>query len=277
MLTYGAPVPGSPGRSRINTLVFMLTLLLATACAGAQSASHAGPSRSEKGGNLLGPFEVVKVVDGDTVTLQMGERQEDIRLVGIDTPEKYAGRKLDADARKSGRSKEALQALGREASKVTSAILAGRPVWLELDVQERDRYGRLLGYLYVASPDGDWQFDAKTYQQVNLEIVRRGWADVMTYPPNVRYEPKFREAARRAKETRQGIWAQAPIVTAGEGCEPQGKNCPAECPVKGNINRKGRKLFHLPGGEYYSRTIPEACFPSVKDAVAAGFSAPRGN
>ncbi len=247
-----------------------LALLALSGCPGTRAQGVVEPSPS---------FPLVRVVDGDTVVLRMNGREESVRLIGVDTPEKHPSRKLDADARRSGRPAEAIQALGREASRVTAGILGEGPVQVEFDVQERDRYGRLLAYLYVRQENGR--------VMVNREILRRGWADVLTIPPNVRYAEEFRAIAREAKEAGRGLWGEPSLLTgetgsgradpewtgAAEGCEPAGGACPEGCPVKGNVNRAGERIYHVPGGSYYGVTVPEACFPVGAAAEAAGFRA----
>ena len=124
---------------------------------------------------------VVKVVDGDTIHVRLGERVEKVRYIGVNTPEVHHPRQGE-------------QPGGREASDVNRRLVAGRQVRLELDVQERDRYGRLLAYVWAG----------KT--MVNAELVDRGYAQVMTVPPNVRYRQLFLRLQREAREAGRGLW-----------------------------------------------------------------------
>lgn len=117
-----------------------------------------------------------RVIDGDTIEVLGGER---VRYIGIDTPEM---RPMEAWA-------EAATAANRE-------LVEGRMVRLELDVQKRDRYGRVLAYVWVDD------------LMVNEELVRRGYARVSTYPPNVRYQERLLAAERAARDMRRGLWAQ---------------------------------------------------------------------
>jgi micrococcal nuclease len=114
---------------------------------------------------LGGPYRVLEVTDGDTVVLESLDR---VRLIGIDTPEKHEGERLRKQALEHGLSEAEIQAMGERASSVTESLLTGRNVYVELDVEERDRYGRVLAYLYLESPDGDWTYQGKNYRQVNL-------------------------------------------------------------------------------------------------------------
>ena len=139
---------------------------------------------------------VVHVVDGDTVDVRLGPRVERVRLIGIDAPEAHDSAKLDRDARRSHRSKAAIEAMGRRATEFTARRLGDQTVELEFDVERRDRYGRLLAYLWL--PDGTL---------FNADILREGYAHVLTIPPNVRYAPHFRALQREARATGRGLWS----------------------------------------------------------------------
>ncbi|MBI2203940.1 MAG: thermonuclease family protein [Candidatus Rokubacteria bacterium] len=125
--------------------------------------------------------EVVRIVDGDTIHVAVGDRVEKVRYIGVNTPEIHHPKKR-------------AEAGGREARDLNRELTLGRRVRLELDVQERDRYGRLLAYV--------WTGDV----MVNAELVRRGYAQVMTVPPNVRYQSLFVKLQREARETGRGLW-----------------------------------------------------------------------
>jgi micrococcal nuclease len=127
---------------------------------------------------------VVKVVDGDTIHVQVAGRREKVRYIGVNTPEVHHPVKGEEPG-------------GREAARVNRGLVEGRRVRLELDVQERDRHGRLLAYV--------WAGDV----MVNAELVRRGYAQVMTVPPNVRHQALFLRLQRDARDAGRGLWAAA--------------------------------------------------------------------
>lgn len=130
---------------------------------------------------------VVRTVDGDTVHVRLADRVEKVRYIGIDTPEVHHPTRGE-------------QPGGREATEVNRRLVGDRPVRLEPDVQLRDRYGRLLAYVWVKRADG-------TEVMVNAELVRLGYAHVMTVPPNVRHAELFRKLQVDAREHRRGLWA----------------------------------------------------------------------
>lgn len=128
---------------------------------------------------------VTKVIDGDTVELENGNR---VRLIGIDTPE-------TKDPRKS------VQCFGKEAAGETKRLLEGKAVILQKDVSETDKYSRLLRYIFLPLDNGQILF-------VNDYLVREGFAKALTYPPDVKYNEQFREAERSARENKRGLWGR---------------------------------------------------------------------
>ena len=135
---------------------------------------------------------VKRVVDGDTIVLETGER---VRLIGIDTPELHESDKLYRDASRTKQDISTIQKLGRRAYEFTRNLVEGKRVSLEFDVEKRDRYKRLLAYVYLK--DGTF---------VNAEIVKQGYASLMTIPPNVKYADLFLRLYREARENRRGLW-----------------------------------------------------------------------
>lgn len=127
---------------------------------------------------------VREVVDGDTVKVRIDGHDESVRLIGIDTPEtKHPTKPVGC--------------FGPEASAHTAELLPpGTPVELERDHEERDPYGRLLAYL-IRRPDGLF---------VNVELVRGGFAEVLTIAPNTAHTREFTAAAAEARQQSRGLW-----------------------------------------------------------------------
>ena len=139
---------------------------------------------------------VIRVIDGDTLKIIYQGKEQSIRLIGIDTPESKANKKANKDAMRSGQDVAAITAMGKQATAfVKKLVKAGDTVTLEFDVQKHDKYNRLLGYVYL--PDG---------RMLNEEIIKNGYASVMTIPPNVKYQVKFVNAYRDARENGRGLW-----------------------------------------------------------------------
>lgn len=133
------------------------------------------------------PAKVTKVVDGDTMDVTFTEngktKKETIRLLLVDTPE-------------TKDPNEPVQPFGPEASQFSKENLEGKNVELELDVSERDKYGRLLCYLWIGN------------KMFNEMLLEKGLARVAyVYPPNVKYVDQFREIQKKAQEAGLGIWS----------------------------------------------------------------------
>lgn len=135
---------------------------------------------------------VKRVVDGDTLLLENGER---VRLIGIDTPEMHESSKLHRDSQRSGQDIRTIQALGRRSYDFTRQLVEGKRVSLEFDVEKQDRYKRLLAYVYLK--DGTF---------VNAQIIRQGYASLMTFPPNVKYADLFLKLYQEARDNKRGLW-----------------------------------------------------------------------
>jgi endonuclease YncB( thermonuclease family)/biotin carboxyl carrier protein len=145
--------------------------------------------------DLAGPFPVTRVIDGDTIVVRLPAGSERVRLIGIDTPETVHPNRPP-------------EPFGAEASAFMKHLLEGREVWLELDVRQRDRFGRLLAYVYVEAPDGAWTWSGRRFTQANLAIMEAGLGDILTIPPNVRYTELYVAAVRAAREAGRGMWAE---------------------------------------------------------------------
>ena len=136
---------------------------------------------------------VERVVDGDTLKLESGER---VRLIGIDTPEMHESNKLYKDSQKSGQDAATIQKLGRRVYEFTKKLVEGKRVSLEFDLERYDKYDRLLAYVYLK--------DGGTF--VNAEIVKEGYASLMTIPPNVKYADLFLKLYQEARANKRGLW-----------------------------------------------------------------------
>jgi micrococcal nuclease len=132
-----------------------------------------------------GPVEatalVTRVVDGDTIEARIGDEVEDVRYIGVDTPETV-------------RPGEPVQCFGPRASAFNHRLVEGRRVRLVFGVERRDAYGRLLAYVYLGR------------RFVNAMLVRRGLARSLTIPPNDRFASMLRRLELRAARAGRGLW-----------------------------------------------------------------------
>lgn len=176
-----------------NFVLVIGVLLLAAACGPSSPANapRSAPSGIATPPESVTPAEglpsgvdttVERVVDGDTVVIAGGRR---VRLIGVDTPE-------TTDPRRP------VGCFGREASAFLQSVLArGAPVRLVGDVEQSDIYGRTLAYVYRL-PDGLF---------VNAELLARGYAQVLTIPPNIAHADRFAALGREARAAGRGLWS----------------------------------------------------------------------
>lgn len=126
---------------------------------------------------------VIRIIDGDTIEVDLGNgNKKTVRYIGIDTPETVNPRK-------------AVQCYGKEASAKSQELVGNGVVGLEKDVSEADRYGRLLRYVYT----GDLF--------INHVLVSEGYAHAVSYPPDIKYQDKLRQAEQQARTNNRGLWS----------------------------------------------------------------------
>lgn len=203
---------------------------------------------------------VVGVIDGDTIKVRVGGTTERVRLLGLDAPELATK-----------------ECWAKQASSRMQSLVQSRSVQLVRDPSQadRDRYGRLLRH--VSTADG---------QLVAQVLIEGGFARELTHAGRYEHQAAFRAAEKRAKAQRLGIWGKPCAGSQGEGRpRPSSTTAPpvspqGGCVVKGNINREGEKIFHVPGGRSYDETVitpskGERWFCSEQQALDAGWRKAR--
>ena len=234
---------------------------------------------------------VERVVDGDTFVLEGGQR---VRLIGVDTPES-----VHPDKSKNTE-------FGKEASAFAKEALEGKRVILEKDVSDTDRYGRLLRYVYLEDgtffneylvkegyakvytypPDvkfSDVFVEAERYARENnkglwaLDDEGESNSSGKESEPPGSGEPNNNGKAtnENTDNTSSGTnTTNTPNTSNNNGnanTSPAPSNANHEGEIKGNINSKGEKIYHVPGGAYYDRTVAEEWFKTEEEAQAAGY------
>ncbi|HEY8501502.1 MAG TPA: thermonuclease family protein [Solirubrobacterales bacterium] len=129
------------------------------------------------------PAYVTRAIDGDTIEVRIGGRLEDVRYIGVDTPETV----------KPG---TPVQCFGPQASHFNHRLVERRRVRLLFDRERRDVYGRLLAYVYLGE------------RFVNAELARRGLARTLTIPPNDRFARRFKRLQMAAARAGRGLWGR---------------------------------------------------------------------
>jgi micrococcal nuclease len=170
---------------------------------------------------------VVRVVDGDTAVFSVGGVEEKVRFIGIDTPE----------------STNKTEPYGKEASAYTANMLTpGREVWLERDAEERDRYQRLLAYVWLAKPGSPTDAEIRA-KMLNARLATDGYAQQMTIQPNSRYAEHFTRYVREAREAQRGLWALPADGGTGGSAAPSTAGGGSSGAYIGNARSK---KFHVP-------------------------------
>lgn len=240
--------------------LLVLSLLLITGCLGTETAENTGQQQppagedqeteireakdqgEEPGGpvpNLM-PATVTYVVDGDTAQVALaGGREERVRFIGVDTPESTRGKN---------------DPYGKEASNYTKAKLEGQQIWLEIDVGERERYDRMLAYIWLKQPTNFSEEEIRA-KMFNAELLLEGYAQLMTVPPNIRYVDYFTAFQKEARDASKGLWA---LVRKSQG--------PFVASARSN-------KYHLPDCESGQKIAPHNLieFKTVDDAMDASY------
>lgn len=205
-------------------------------------------------------FKVLKVIDGDTIDVDLNGKVTRLRLIGMDTPEVVDPRKP-------------VQCFGREASNKAKELLSDQLVRLENDPSqgEIDKYGRVLRYVYL--PNG---------QNFNKLMIKEGYAHEYTYNTPYKYQAEFKQAEKEASMNKLGLWGaicqntETKSTVVPTPVSTQTTEATGSCAIKGNISSSGEKIFHVLGCGSYEKTVideskGERWFCSESEAISAGW------
>lgn len=231
----------------ISIFVFVISIV---------GCSNIGPENDTEYKRI--EVELVQSYDGDTIAVIYNGSRESVRFLLVDSPETSHPRLGE-------------QPYGKEAKEFTRSLVENaHKIELEFDIgPQRDKYDRLLAYVYV---------DGKMIQE---ELLKMGLARVAyVYPPNTRYFDQFNEYQKIAQRQGIGIWEIENYVQKdgfhaefGEVKDTKDGE-PEECQIKGNIGSVG-KIYHTPNSPWYEQTKPEVMFCTEEEAVKAGFRPPK--
>lgn len=195
-------------------------------------------------------YEVKSVIDGDTIKIDYEGKETSVRLIGVNTPE-------TVDPRKT------VECFGQEASQYLKNLLEGKKVKIEADYSQtdRDKYDRLLRYIYLDGED------------VGYMVINNGYGYEYTYNYPYIKQSEYKQAQEEAEKNSRGLWAEGVCV---EETKEEMETTTDYCVIKGNINNKGEKIYHMPGQQYYNQTQidtsqGERWFCSEAEAQAAGW------
>lgn len=237
-------------------LFLLFSLFLWTGCLKESKPSSAALEN-------LPYYQVIKVIDGDTIKVNYNGRHETIRLLQIDTPESN-----HADEEKN-------VPMGKTAAAFTKDLIGDRDVQLVFDKEQRDKYDRLLCYVYV---------DGKC---INEELIKAGMAMVFKREPNTAKYKEFKALEKEARKNGIGIWQDIAANYPGKDIDkeylkdsPKKTQAPSDAEKSESESKKGKikgnrksKVYHLPDSPDYDN-ISEAnviYFESESDARSAGY------
>jgi micrococcal nuclease len=166
-----------------RTAALWVLAFMGLAIAGGGLGLLSGGDSRKSADRLPAAGRVVRVIDGDTARVRLGDRTETVRYIGVDTPETV----------KPG---EPVECFGKRASASNRRLAEGRRVRLRFGRERRDRYGRLLAYVYVQGRE----------RSLSATLVARGYGRVLTIAPNVAHARAFDRLERRAQDRRLGLW-----------------------------------------------------------------------
>lgn len=254
------------GRKQISILAIILFILLSTTSVflfsqkGPQNQTQASKSQpqvlSTQTSASQSPntqsVKVVRIIDGDTIELESGQK---VRYIGMDTPETVHPDKT-------------VQCFGVEASNKNKELVEDKFIRLEKDISETDKYGRLLRYVYI----GDIF--------VNDYLIKEGFAYASSYPPDIRYQNQFSSSQKDAERNNRGLWggclSGSDQKLNQSNPDNSSQSQPESCSIKGNISTSGEKIYHIQGQNYYDKTVideskGERWFCSEQEAISAGW------
>lgn len=201
---------------------------------------------------------VIRVVDGDTAVVNIDGNEFKLRMIGVDTPETVHPSKP-------------VEYYGKEASDFTkNQLVEGTQIYLEKDVSDVDRYGRLLRYVWLDLPadlDNPSIEDMNTLM-FNSMLVSNGYAQLSTFPPDVKYQEHFSVLEKNARDQKTGLWGNEGYSGANDTTTATTDTTTDR--IKGN---KNSKIYHIPGGEYYNSVSDKNAiyFESEEDAINQGY------
>lgn len=181
--------------------------------------------------------EVLRVIDGDTIEVKIEGEKEIVRLIGVDSPESVHP---DKDP----------EPFGKESSEFTKENLLGMKVYLERDLEDRDKYDRLLRYVWIDMPES---FDLSEINEklFNAKLLKEGYARTLSIKPNVIYKNIFKDIENDAKLNQKGLWRDMNLI-------------------KGN---KKTKIYYTPKDKYYNKISDDNIiyFKNEEEAVKNGY------
>ncbi len=242
---------------KINFLILCAGFLFFSISYPVSAATVPIPTPVVKAKPAPGTYQVVKVIDGDTIDVQIGKKVERIRMIGMDTPE-------TVDPRKP------VQCFGKEASARTKELLLNKHVQLVADATQgdKDKYARPLRYVIL---DG---------LNFNKRLIAEGYAHEYTYNIPYKHQAVFKAAQKAAQAGKKGLWADktcAGKTTASAKISPTPTPKPAavQPAAAPEVKKSEAGLCHEKGSKYYDQTKKFTAYKTIKECLASGGKMPK--
>lgn len=236
----------------ILALVFALTL---TSCQEIPKKNNNQNEFASKDWQTYQKAKVKYAVDGDTIWVDINGKDEKVRFVGVNTPE----------VAKDGKPAEFM---AEEAKDFTNEALKNKEIYLERDISDRDKYNRLLRYIWLEEPATSPTLTDIEKKTLNGILVKEGYAYANYYKPDIKYQEYLKDLEKSAQDNKKGIWSD------GTETSKENKKIDQSYLIKGN---KNSKVYHLPEWDSYD-TVKEknaVYFETEKEAKEAGFRPAR--
>lgn len=258
---------------KLLAILSLVLLLFSSGCnslkTSAASATASKQQTVKETSQNLETAEVTRVVDGDTIKINLNDEEYSIRMIGIDTPES-----VHPDQSKN-------TIFGEKASDFTkSKIEKGQIVYLQKDASNTDKYGRLLRYVWLEMPEDTEDTEEIKTKMFNALVIEAGYANAYPYEPDTKLKDLFAQLEQEAKEKNAGLWAENGLKTDGvtppAPTQSQKDAYEEEKNERQNITyigNKNSKIFHLPTCTSLPKEENSIYFDARTDAIEQGYEA----
>lgn len=240
-------------------IIFAILLALSlTACDDIPNENKENKAENSQNNESYEKAKVLYAHDGDTIWVKINGNKEKVRFVGVNTPE----------VAKDGNPAEFM---AEEAKDFTEEILKDKEIYLERDISDRDKYDRLLRYIWLEKPLSNPELSDIENKTLNGILVKEGYAYANYYKPDIKYHDYLKDLEKSAKNNKNGIWSER---KTNKDSRKKDEKIHESYLIKGN---KNSKVYHLPEWDSYD-TVKEknaVYFKTEKKAQDAGFRPAR--
>lgn len=240
-------------------IIFAILLALSlTACDDIPNENKENKAENSQNNESYEKAKVLYAHDGDTIWVKIDGKKEKVRFVGVNTPE----------VAKDGNPAEFM---AEEAKNYTEEILKDKEIYLERDISDRDKYDRLLRYIWLEKPLSNPELSDIENKTLNGILVKEGYAYANYYKPDIKYHNFLKDLEKSAKNNKNGIWSER---KTNKDSRKKDEKIDESYLIKGN---KNSKVYHLPEWPSYDTVKDKNAvyFENEKEAKEAGFRPAR--